>query len=84
MQGVGNIVQNAVSFARRDVLIVTRWTAAWSEVEVSDDGPGFSDALLDELGTPFISTRQGEEGPWDWVSSSPRRYWNEPGQRDLR
>jgi two-component system sensor histidine kinase RegB len=62
MQGVGNIVQNAVSFARRDVLIVTRWTAAWSEVEVSDDGPGFSDALLDELGTPFISTRQGEEG----------------------
>ena len=25
-------------------------------------GPGFSQALLDELGTPFISTRQGEEG----------------------
>ena len=62
MQGVGNIVQNAVSFAQREVLIVTRWTTAWSEVEVSDDGPGFSEALLDELGTPFISTRQGEEG----------------------
>lgn len=62
MQGIGNIVQNAVSFARRDVVIVTRWTSAWSEVEVADDGPGFSDALLDELGTPFISTRQGEEG----------------------
>ena len=29
---------------------------------MSDDGPGFSEALLDELGTPFISTRQGEEG----------------------
>jgi len=62
MQGIGNIVQNAVSFARQEVLIVTRWTAAWSEVEVTDDGPGFSQALLDELGTPFISTRQGEEG----------------------
>lgn len=62
MQGVGNIVQNAVSFARREVRISTRWTMAWSEVEVSDDGPGFSEALLDELGTPFISTRQGEEG----------------------
>ena len=48
--------------ARQEVRIHTRWTAAWSEVEVSDDGPGFSESLLDELGTPFISTRQGEEG----------------------
>ena len=62
MQGIGNIVQNAVSFARCEVLISTRWTTEWAEVEVSDDGPGFSEALLDELGTPFISTRQGEEG----------------------
>ncbi|WP_421994842.1 ActS/PrrB/RegB family redox-sensitive histidine kinase [Reyranella sp.] len=62
MQGVGNIVQNAFSFARREVVISTRWTASWSEVEVTDDGPGFSEALLDELGTPFISTRQGEGG----------------------
>ena len=62
MQGIGNIVQNATSFARSEVHIATRWTTEWSEVEVSDDGPGFSEALLDELGTPFISTRQGEEG----------------------
>jgi two-component system sensor histidine kinase RegB len=62
MQGIGNIVQNATSFARNEVHIATRWTTEWSEVEVSDDGPGFSEALLDELGTPFISTRQGEEG----------------------
>jgi two-component system sensor histidine kinase RegB len=62
MQGVGNIVQNAVSFANHEVHIATRWTTEWSEVEVSDDGPGFSEALLDELGTPFISTRQGVEG----------------------
>jgi two-component system sensor histidine kinase RegB len=62
MQGVGNIVQNALSFARQEIHIATRWTTEWSEVEVTDDGPGFSEALLDELGTPFISTRQGEEG----------------------
>ena len=62
MQGVGNIVQNAVSFARHEVRIATRWTNEWSEVEVIDDGPGFSEAMLDELGTPFISTRQGQEG----------------------
>ncbi|MBV8407496.1 MAG: ATP-binding protein, partial [Alphaproteobacteria bacterium] len=62
IQGIGNIVQNAVSFARHQVTIATHWSTEWSEVEVSDDGPGFSQALLDELGTPFISTRQGEEG----------------------
>ena len=62
MQGIGNIIQNAISFARHEIHISTRWTTEWSEVEVSDDGPGFSEALLDELGTPFISTRQGEEG----------------------
>jgi two-component system sensor histidine kinase RegB len=62
LQGIGNIVGNAVSFANREVHIATRWTTEWSEVEVSDDGPGFSEALLDELGTPFISTRQGVEG----------------------
>ena len=62
LQGIGNIVQNAVSFADTEVHIATRWTTEWSEVEVSDDGPGFSEALLDELGTPFISTRQGVEG----------------------
>ncbi|MBU8873809.1 ActS/PrrB/RegB family redox-sensitive histidine kinase [Reyranella sp. MMS21-HV4-11] len=62
MQGIGNIVQNAVSFARKEVRVATRWTRDWSEVEVVDDGPGFSEALLDELGTPFISTRQGQEG----------------------
>ena len=62
MQGIGNIVQNAVSFANHEIRIATRWTTEWSEVEVSDDGPGYSASLLDELGTPFISTRQGVEG----------------------
>jgi two-component system, sensor histidine kinase RegB len=62
MQGIGNIVQNALSFARHEIHVATRWTTEWAEVEVSDDGPGFSEALLDELGTPFISTRQGVEG----------------------
>jgi two-component system, sensor histidine kinase RegB len=62
MQGIGNIVQNALSFADSEIHVATRWSTEWSEVEVTDDGPGFSESLLDELGTPFISTRQGVEG----------------------
>ena len=34
MQGIGNIVQNALSFASHEVQIATRWTTEWSEVEV--------------------------------------------------
>lgn len=62
LQGVGNLVQNACGFARSSVLITTRWTAAWVEVAVEDDGPGFPDTLLDELGAPFLSTRDGTDG----------------------
>jgi two-component system, sensor histidine kinase RegB len=44
------------------VLITTRWTAAWVEIAVEDDGPGFPETLLDELGAPFLSTRDGTDG----------------------
>lgn len=62
LQGVGNLVQNACSFAQSTVTITTRWTAAWVEIAVEDDGPGFPETLLDELGAPFLSTRDGTDG----------------------
>lgn len=62
LQGIGNLVQNACGFAQSKVVISTRWTAAWVEVTVQDDGPGFPDTLLDELGAPFLSTRGSTDG----------------------
>jgi two-component system sensor histidine kinase RegB len=62
LQGIGNLVHNAVGFARRRVDVTTRWTRGWVEVEVADDGPGFPETLLDELGSPFISTRADRSG----------------------
>jgi two-component system sensor histidine kinase RegB len=62
LQGIGNLVQNACGYAQSTVLITTRWTAAWVEIAVVDDGPGFPETLLDELGAPFLSTRQGTDG----------------------
>jgi two-component system sensor histidine kinase RegB len=62
LQGVGNLVHNAVSFARTRVSVTTRWTRDWIEVEIADDGPGFPEMLLDELGSPFVSTRAGSRG----------------------
>lgn len=62
LQGLGNIIHNAVGFARTRVRICTVWTRDSLTVSVADDGPGFPPAVLSEIGTPFISTREGQDG----------------------
>ncbi|WP_315928846.1 ActS/PrrB/RegB family redox-sensitive histidine kinase [Mesorhizobium sp. SP-1A] len=56
--GLGNLVENAVDFARSSVTV--RWV--WDEHNVSftimDDGPGFPPEILDRIGEPYMSTRQ--------------------------
>lgn len=55
--GLGNIVQNAVQFARNSVAISVAWSAESITVTVRDDGPGFAPAVLDRVGEPYISSR---------------------------
>jgi two-component system sensor histidine kinase RegB len=59
--GLGNLVENAVDFARSRVTI--RWS--WDDEDVSfsilDDGPGFPPDIIDRIGEPYMSTRQGAE-----------------------
>jgi len=59
--GLGNLVENAVDFARNTVTV--RWS--WDELDVTfsiiDDGPGFPPEIIDRIGEPYMSTRQGNE-----------------------
>ncbi|ESX04815.1 ATPase [Mesorhizobium sp. LSJC268A00] len=59
--GLGNLVENAVDFARNSVTV--RWS--WDELDVTfsiiDDGPGFPPEIIDRIGEPYMSTRQGNE-----------------------
>jgi two-component system sensor histidine kinase RegB len=57
--GLGNLIENAVDFARRHVAIEARWTAGELMITVADDGPGFSQEVIDRLGDPFVTTRPG-------------------------
>jgi two-component system sensor histidine kinase RegB len=57
MHGLGNIIQNAVQFARERVEITTSWDKNEIAVEVLDDGPGFPALVLSRLGEPYLSGR---------------------------
>ena len=60
MHGLGNLIQNAVTFAQREVIVTTAWSQREITVEVVDDGPGFSANVLARIGEPYISGRGGE------------------------
>ena len=56
--GLGNLVENAVDFARETVTVRWRWDSATVSLEIADDGPGYPPELVDRLGEPYMSRRQ--------------------------
>ena len=59
LYGLGNLVENAVEFASSRVEVTAQWTEASVSIRISDDGPGFADAVLHRLGDPYVTTRSG-------------------------
>jgi len=59
--GLGNLVENAVDFARESVTVRWRWDDSNVALDVVDDGRGFPPEILDRIGEPYMSTRQGAE-----------------------
>lgn len=57
--GLGNIVENAVDFARQKVTVTVSWTAKQITVVVRDDGPGFAAEQLVQIGEPDIRNVRG-------------------------
>jgi len=55
--GLGNILQNAMQFARSRVTVIIDWTPPGCTLTVQDDGPGFPPHLLGRLGEPYVSGR---------------------------
>ncbi|MEM7041508.1 MAG: ActS/PrrB/RegB family redox-sensitive histidine kinase [Pseudomonadota bacterium] len=59
---LGNLVDNAIQFAERSVLITVGLYVDRLEIVIVDDGPGFSPEVLDLVGEPYISTRHAIGG----------------------
>ncbi|MFT5486327.1 MAG: two-component system sensor histidine kinase RegB [Paracoccaceae bacterium] len=62
VHGIGNIIQNAVQFARSTVYITSGWDAESIRVSIRDDGPGFPPGVLEHIGEPYISSRSNSGG----------------------
>jgi two-component system sensor histidine kinase RegB len=57
IQGLRNLVQNAVDFAATTVWVEARVGPATLRIAVVDDGPGFKADVLAQIGDPYITTR---------------------------
>jgi len=57
-----SFVENAVDFAKSEILVSARFDADSVSIEVRDDGPGFSPEILAKLGEPYVTSRPGAEG----------------------
>ncbi len=59
ISGLGNLVENAVSFAESAVTIRCSWTKSTVAIEIADDGAGFPPNLLARADEPYLSQRDG-------------------------
>jgi len=57
LYGLGNLIDNAVDFARGRVEVAARWTEKQITVTIADDGPGFSPEIMGRIGEPYVTTR---------------------------
>src|SRR6202044_1933153 len=57
LYGVGNILENAVDFARSTVEVNAWWNTETVEIVISDDGPGIAPDMLKRIGEPYLSRR---------------------------
>ncbi len=55
--GLGNIIENAVHFARESVEIEVGWEGEALSIIVTDDGRGFPPDMVTRLGEPYLTTR---------------------------
>jgi two-component system sensor histidine kinase RegB len=61
LYGVGNILENAVDFARATVEVNAWWNTETVEIVISDDGPGIAPDVLKRIGEPYLSRRRSAD-----------------------
>jgi len=58
LYGLGNILENAVDFARERVEVTADWDDDEISLIISDDGPGFAPEVMSRIGEPYVRSRR--------------------------
>lgn len=58
LYGLGNLLENAVDFARGRVEVAADWAGDQVQVTISDDGPGFAPEIIGRIGEPYVRSRR--------------------------
>jgi len=61
MYGLGNLVENAVDYAREMVTVTVAFDAANLTITIEDDGNGYAPDILTRIGEPYVTTRQRDD-----------------------
>ncbi|QPC86274.1 ActS/PrrB/RegB family redox-sensitive histidine kinase [Mesorhizobium sp. NBSH29] len=59
--GLGNLIENAVDFAREQVTVRWSWDHDRVLLDIFDDGRGFPPEIIDRIGEPYVSRRPGAD-----------------------
>ncbi len=65
LYGLGNLLENAVDFARERVEVAAAWNGEDVAVTIIDDGPGFAPEIMDRIGEPYVTSRRRERHDGD-------------------
>jgi two-component system, sensor histidine kinase RegB len=62
LHGLGNLLQNAMEFARARVDVDVDWDDKTIRLRILDDGPGMNVDILSALGEPYVTSRPDSGG----------------------
>ncbi len=60
--GLGNLIENAIDFAKSEVDVTAKWDDKVVSIIIEDDGPGFAQEILTKIGEPYVSVRSSKSG----------------------
>ena len=55
--GLGNLIENAVDYAKSQVTITVSHDDPWVKIAIEDDGKGFAPDILQRIGDPYVTQR---------------------------
>jgi two-component system sensor histidine kinase RegB len=61
MYGLGNLIENAVDYARSKVTVTVEYDAETLLIVIEDDGNGYSPDILTRIGEPYVTSRQRDD-----------------------